>query len=440
MKEGKTKTTTKKKTNNKRPSNTKNTNKVKDVEFTPVEENFLDENEEDKRLVVFIAIAILIIVGTVIGLLVGCQKEENKEPDKPADEDIVIPSDPVEEDKDNKEAYNYEKPLPVVRKVTKKTTKKNTNNTTTEEDETGYDVTFYLNDNSEKVRVESGSEAEKYVPDGYSECSYYTDEDLTTEYTFGEVTSSINVYMSCSLVTYTINYDVQTDNPSTYTVEDNDVALNDAETDTGLFEGWYTESEGGTKITSLTKDIISYANENNVINLYARFTSNDVVVDPTGNSPEDTVEPTEEGTVDGLAFNEKDDSFVSEDNNENNLEVDEREKEETEENEIVLSEETVNEELTNEEEKNTEESDFVEPTDEPKEEITQPVDSDIPVTTEPTTPTIEPSDPEEKTEEVVSKKEEKKENTVTETKEEKKEEPKVEVKEEPEEEVPANEE
>ena len=48
MKEGKTKNTAKKRTNNtRRPSNAKksthsNGNKVKDVEFTPVEENFLD--------------------------------------------------------------------------------------------------------------------------------------------------------------------------------------------------------------------------------------------------------------------------------------------------------------------------------------------------------------------------------------------------------------
>lgn len=39
-----------------------------------VEDNFLEE-ENDKRVIVFVAIAILVIVGTIIGLLVGCEKE-----------------------------------------------------------------------------------------------------------------------------------------------------------------------------------------------------------------------------------------------------------------------------------------------------------------------------------------------------------------------------
>ena len=69
--------------------------RVKDVDFTPIEENFLDE-KEDKRLIVFIALAILVIVGTIIGLLVGCQKKEQDEPKKPAD--IV---EPEKDDKKN---------------------------------------------------------------------------------------------------------------------------------------------------------------------------------------------------------------------------------------------------------------------------------------------------------------------------------------------------
>lgn len=48
-----------------------------------VEDNFLEE-ENDKRVIVFVAIAILVIVGTIIGLLVGCEKKE-EDPVKPND-------------------------------------------------------------------------------------------------------------------------------------------------------------------------------------------------------------------------------------------------------------------------------------------------------------------------------------------------------------------
>ena len=97
------KTTTKKKTNTKQASN-----KVKDVEFTPVDDNFLDDDKGDKRLIVFIALAILVIVGTLIGLLVGCQKEEKEEPKKPDDKVVVPEKDDEKGNEKEDKKYTYE--------------------------------------------------------------------------------------------------------------------------------------------------------------------------------------------------------------------------------------------------------------------------------------------------------------------------------------------
>ena len=279
------KTTTKKKTNTKQASN-----KVKDVEFTPVDDNFLDDDKGDKRLIVFIALAILVIVGTLIGLLVGCQKEEKEEPKKPDDKVVVPEKDEEKENEKEDKKYTYEKPLPVVRKVTSTNKKKKTTssdeNTDDEDEVITYNITFYLNDNSEVKEVEKDLETPEYVPDGYSSCNYYSDEELTEEYDLTtKVTEDKNIYMSCELITYSIVYDQETDNVKTYTVEDNDVILTDLTPAIGTFIGWFTDQEQTNQVKVLNKDIVSFADENNIIYLYAGITtgSDDVIGGDNGN-------------------------------------------------------------------------------------------------------------------------------------------------------------
>ena len=116
MKEGKKKSTARKTSSSsaskrvvpknqtpKMPAERSEPPKVKRIDVDEINKDFDDVETEDRRLIVFIAIAILVIVGTVIGLLVGCEKKENetKEPDKPGKTDVVVPEKPDE--KGNKE-------------------------------------------------------------------------------------------------------------------------------------------------------------------------------------------------------------------------------------------------------------------------------------------------------------------------------------------------
>ena len=262
-----TRTSAKRKVNS---SAKKPANKVKDVEFKQVNDDFMDE-KEDNRLIVFIALAILVIVGTIIGLLVGCQKEEKEEPKKPQD-DIVVPT--KEEDKKEETSYDYEKPLPVVKKVTKKTT---ASKETTEEDEesdseeetTEHSVTFHINGESEEVEVEDGSAAEAYVPAGYTDCKYYADENLTEEFDFeAGITEDQDVYMACSAITYTVVYLVEdTETSDTYSLDEGERALQDPSVPEGeTFNGWYVaEAVLMKKVTALNKDLIEYVEENGLV-------------------------------------------------------------------------------------------------------------------------------------------------------------------------------
>ena len=175
-----------------------NKTKVRDAEIN--DEKFIDD-DGDKRLIVFVAAAILIIVGTIIGFLVGCKKEETDEPKKPVD-DIVVPEKKDDKGKENdKEAYNdVVRPLPVVRKVTTKTKAKTTEKTTDDEGETestSHNVTFYNNGNNEVVEIKSEEDIKNYAPKGYTNCNVYTDEELTIEYDFEEeLTEDKNLYLS----------------------------------------------------------------------------------------------------------------------------------------------------------------------------------------------------------------------------------------------------
>lgn len=71
-----------------------NTKKVIDVK-----DNFMEE-DSDKRVIIFVAIAILVIVGTIIGLLVGCEKKEEDDPVKPNNNKTTTPVKREDDKKD----------------------------------------------------------------------------------------------------------------------------------------------------------------------------------------------------------------------------------------------------------------------------------------------------------------------------------------------------
>ena len=221
-----------------------------------VEEKFIEE-ENDNRVIIFIAIAILVIIGTIIGLLVGCDKKsEEKDPVKPKD-DIVVP-DTKEEDK------KEDKKTTVIKKVTTKS------NDTNEET---YVVSFNLLDEDDVHTVEvKNGKVSPYVPNGYTSCKYYADENLTKEFDFtNKITSNTNIYTSCSIAVYTIIYDKDTNSQTEYDLKEGKVALSDANLEKGFFEGWYTTPDfSGDRVYYLSKDLTKIANEQNEIRLYAK--------------------------------------------------------------------------------------------------------------------------------------------------------------------------
>lgn len=216
------------------------------------EDNFIDE-ENDNRVIIFIAIAILVIIGTIIGLLVGCEKKEEEDPVKKPQEDIIIP---VEKNEDEEE---------------KKTTVKKV--TTKSSEEESYVVLFNLldEDDVQTVEVKNGK-VSPYVPKGYNSCKYYVDENLTKEFDFTKkITQNTTIYTSCSIALYTIIYDKDTNSQKEYDLKEGKVTLKDAILETGFFEGWYTTPDfSGEKVEYLSKNLAKIANEDNEIYLYAK--------------------------------------------------------------------------------------------------------------------------------------------------------------------------
>ena len=144
--------------------------------------------DEDKSLIVLIAIAILIIIGTVIGLLVGCQKEEqtNETPEENKTDVIEIPvTDKTDEEEDNN----------VIRTDSSTTTTK-------------YQITYILD--GERVysaNLSSGSKVKKYVPSGYEDCTYYKDSEHSENFDFSVLPEDdMKVYLVCHLKEYTVTY------------------------------------------------------------------------------------------------------------------------------------------------------------------------------------------------------------------------------------------
>lgn len=227
-----------------------------------VEDNFLEE-ESDKRVIIFVAIAILVIVGTIIGLLVGCEKKED-DPVKPND-NKVTPN--KENDKKDEEIE------PTTKKVVVKKLSTKTDNTTNTESKK-LTITFFMIDEkySYITEIENNSKVKAHEVSGYEDCKYYTSETGESEFDFTKnITEDTNIYMSCSLITYTIKYDTASNNSTSYTIKDGTIALYDAYDDNMIFDGWYADTNYTSKVNSLNPSIIKYANSENIIKLYAKF-------------------------------------------------------------------------------------------------------------------------------------------------------------------------
>lgn len=112
--------------------------------------------------------------------------------------------------------------------------------------------------------------ANSFTQDGYTFVGWNTKSDGTgTDYMDGQMVENLaqggmlNLYAKWQLVTYTVNYQLNgglqaLNNPFSYTVESNDMTLNDPSRDNGYgFMGWYEDpSFTGSRVTSITKGSI----------------------------------------------------------------------------------------------------------------------------------------------------------------------------------------
>ena len=213
---------------------------MKDVKKDKIEIDDDYIEDDDRRVIVFVALALLIIIATVIGLLVSHQKNEINKDVKEPHRDYIVPE--LEVDDENKIVNNVVTPVSIIINNEEDNQENNINET--------YEITYHYYGKTHVIKV--NDTVEKYVPLGYSSCKYYIDENNSIEYDFNEkVSSSKDIYMSCEEKVYTIKYSHL------------------SETDL-IFNGWYTDKEYINKVTSLSEELLKYSNDE-IINLYASF-------------------------------------------------------------------------------------------------------------------------------------------------------------------------
>lgn len=231
---------------------------MKDVKKDKIEIDDDYIEDDDRRVIVFVALALLIIIATVIGLLVSHQKNEINKDVKEPHRDYIVPE--LEVDDKNKIVNNVVTPVSIIINNEGDNQENNINET--------YEITYHYYGKTHVIKV--NDTVEKYVPLGYSSCKYYIDENNSIEYDFNEkVSSSKDIYMSCEEKVYTIKYSHLSNNKPEYKLSDGIVPLIDAETDL-IFNGWYTDKEYINKVTSLSEELLKYSNDE-IINLYASF-------------------------------------------------------------------------------------------------------------------------------------------------------------------------
>lgn len=231
---------------------------MKDVKKDKIEIDDDYIEDDDRRVIVFVALALLIIIATVIGLLVSHQKNEINKDVKEPHRDYIVPE--LEVDDENKIVNNVVTPVSIIINNEEDNQENNINET--------YEITYHYYGKTHVIKV--NDTVEKYVPLGYSSCKYYIDENNSIEYDFNEkVSSSKDIYMLCEEKVYTIKYSHLSNNKPEYKLSDGIVPLIDAETDL-IFNGWYTDKEYINKVTSLSEELLKYSNDE-IINLYASF-------------------------------------------------------------------------------------------------------------------------------------------------------------------------
>lgn len=231
---------------------------MKDVKKDKIEIDDDYIEDDDRRVIVFVALALLIIIATVIGLLVSHQKNEINKDVKEPHRDYIVPE--LEVDDENKIVNNVVTPVSIIINNEEDNQENNINET--------YEITYHYYGKTHVIKV--NDTVEKYVPLGYSSCKYYIDENNSIEYDFNEkVSSSKDIYMLCEEKVYKIKYSHLSNNKPEYKLSDGIVPLIDAETDL-IFNGWYTDKEYINKVTSLSEELLKYSNDE-IINLYASF-------------------------------------------------------------------------------------------------------------------------------------------------------------------------
>lgn len=231
---------------------------MKDVKKDKIEIDDDYIEDDDRRVIVFVALALLIIIATVIGLLVSHQKNEINKDVKEPHRDYIVPE--LEVDDENKIVNNVVTPVSIIINNEGDNQENNINET--------YEITYHYYGKTHVIKV--NDIVEKYVPLGYSSCKYYIDENNSIEYDFNEkVSSSKDIYMSCEEKIYIIRYSHSSNNKTEYKLSDGVVPLLESESDL-IFNGWYTDIEYTNKVTSLSEELLKYSNDE-IINLYASF-------------------------------------------------------------------------------------------------------------------------------------------------------------------------
>lgn len=127
-------------------------------------------------------------------------------------------------------------------------------------------VKFYVGNELYYVVKSQGNEIIKAPDDpqvdGYNFEGWYFDSALTQAYdeSFAEneaLTTNISIYAKLSLTTFNITYESNggssnASNPSTYTIESDNLLLHPVQREYYSFDGWYTESTFEHKVTSIT--------------------------------------------------------------------------------------------------------------------------------------------------------------------------------------------
>ena len=160
-----------------------------------------------------------------------------------------------------------------------------------------------LNENKE-YKLDENILKEKYNKNGYNIVGFYTDENFTEEYTFGEESEDITLYIKYKAKTYTIKYEGLGDITTfTYDSINTNITSNTPTKPCYTFTNWNTKENGsGISYNSgdlITNDIINYVDSNNIITLYPQYRINSYIVnfDTDGGSNIESISVVYNGTI-----------------------------------------------------------------------------------------------------------------------------------------------